>query len=48
VNSAGSDELNIAGAGVLPDEAQKAILDVARAPMNAHHPKHGSDSDLDK
>ncbi|MFD0046976.1 hypothetical protein ACFVGV_17480 [Pseudarthrobacter scleromae] len=36
VDSAGSDELNIAGAGALPDEAQKAILNVARALMNAH------------
>jgi hypothetical protein len=36
VDSTGSGELTIAGAGALPADARKAIMDVARALMNAH------------
>ncbi len=36
VDSTGSGELTIAGAGGLPADAKKAIMDVARALMNAH------------
>jgi hypothetical protein len=36
VDSTGSDELHIPSAGVLPDDARMAIMDVARALINAH------------
>lgn len=42
VDSTGSGELNIPGAGGLPGDARKAILDVARALMNAHATKGDS------
>lgn len=43
VDSTGAGELHIPGAGVLPDDARMAIMDVARALINAHATKRDSE-----